>query len=348
MSMRSKYKSSYKRRSNRSSNRVMLLTFSILAFVGVVGSFVLLLIMQSKDTDQVDSSYISVYIARENIASGQEINTSMLEEIQVQPDISADYYCNLDCLGKIAIVDIPQGMTVLQNMIGTQEMKEGQREVECEIITLSDNLTENNYVDVRIMMPNGEDYIVLAKKSVHDLMKSEDIQEERCYLWMSEDEILYYSAAIVDAYLYPGASLYTTKYIEPMIQKESIITYVPSLGTIAMMRENPNIIQEAIKYLKEDHRKQLENRLTDYLNKDIREVLWDEEESLTTTPANNHEGTVNENAEIDSNATSMNELNTQVVGNEDETKDDVGEDSIEEDAMSVFVDDSDEKEAQME
>ncbi len=345
MSMRSKYKSSYKRRSNRNSNRVILIACSILACVGVIGSIVfLLLMMKSEDTKQVDQDYISVYIAKENITSGQEITTSMLQEIQVKSDTLANYYCTLDCLGQIAIVDIPQGMAVLQNMICTQEMKEEQREVECEIIALSDHLTENDYVDVRIMMPNGEDYIVLAKKSVHDLMVSEENQEERCYLWMSEDEILYYSAAIVDAYLYPGASLYTTKYIEPMIQKESIITYVPSLGTITMMRENPNIIQEAIKYLKEDHRKQLENRLTDYLNKDIREVLWEEENSMALTPVNNNDSIVIENEEISSSATSSNDVNADGIEKEKETRDDLGA-NPKEDVVSLFVEDSDEKEA---
>ncbi len=349
MSMKSKYKSSYKRRFNRNSNRVMLLVFCILALVGVIGTFAFLLLsMKAKDTKQVDQSQISVYIAKENIISGQEITESMLEEIQVKPEMPANYYCNLDCLEQIAIVDIPQGMTILHNMLCIKEMKDEQREVECEIITLSDNLTENDYVDVRIMMPNGEDYIVLAKKSVHDLMRSEDNEEERCYLWMSEDEILYYSAAIVDAYLYPGASLYTTKYIEPMIQKESIVTYVPSIGTITMMKENPNIIQEAIKYLKEDHRKQLENRLTDYLNKDIREVLWQDEDNSTINSASSLDGVVMEKIEANSPTPPASNLDDAATKIEEQTKDDLGENPTEEDTMSVFVDDSDVKEASME
>ena len=275
MQIKSKYKSGYKKKKN--VRKYLFIIVSILLIFGVIGTGTYLFYyMNHKDsaTAQVNEGGITMYQAAEPIQHGQIITASMLVETKGKAACEEAYYSSLDCIGQVAVVDIPQGMTLMQNMCRLPDVKPGDREVECEIITLSDNLIENDCVDVRLMMPNGEDYIVIAKKGVHDLYTSEDGQEEVCYLWLSEDEILYYSAAVVDAYLYQGASLYTTKYIEPSIQEASLVTYVPSLGTITMMKENPNLFDLALSKLKLEDRKLLENRLTEYLNLDIRERNW--------------------------------------------------------------------------
>ncbi|MDD5937054.1 MAG: hypothetical protein PUC65_16065 [Clostridiales bacterium] len=324
MSMKSKYKSGYKRHSVHRSSRTILLILCIVIFCGVIGSGLYLIFnIKSKDAQTSEGDLIKIYVAKEEIARGNRITTSKVEEIQVHPEMDVNYYSNSSCMEQIAAVDIAPGMPILSNMICSPDVEEGQREVECEILTLSDNLVDNDYVDVRIMMPNGEDYIVLAKKSVHDLTRSEDNQDEKCYLWMSEDEILYYSAAIVDAYLYPGSSIYTTKYIEPLIQEPSITTYVPSIGTMTMMKQNPNLLKEAIGHLKEKNRKQLENRLTNYLNKDIREDLWSETETSI------EDTVINPSNEEDEGAIS-------VIKDDGQTEDIKDK----QEALSVFVDDS--------
>lgn len=274
MQVKSKYKSGYQRKKN--GKKYLLIMLSIVLFAGVVGTgaYLFYYISQKDTTTQETKSSITMYQAAQTINRGELITASVLVETKANPACEELHYSSLDCIGQVAIVDIPQGMTLMNNMYRMPDVQPGDREVECEIIALSDNLNENDYVDVRLMMPNGEDYILLAKKAVHDLYTSEDGQDQVCYLWLSEEEILYYSAAVVDAYLYQGASLYTTKYIEPTIQEASYVTYVPSLGTITMMKENPNLFELALSKLRMEDRKLLENRLTDYLNLDIRERNW--------------------------------------------------------------------------
>lgn len=274
MQKKSKYKSGF--RKNRDIKKSVWIMISSILLVGVIGSLCYLIYyLNHKDTTATVSNEneITVYTAQDTISHGQVITAAMLVETKGN-DSYASFYSSLECIGQVAIVDIPKGMPLMQNMCRVPDVKSEEREVECEIITLSDNLMENDYVDVRLMLPNGEDYIVLAKKGVHDLYRSEDDKEEVCYLWLSEEEILNYSAAVIDAYLYQGGCLYTTKYIEPTLQTASIVTYVPSLGTLAMMKENPNLFELAVSQLKLDQRKLLENRLTDYLNLDIRERNW--------------------------------------------------------------------------
>lgn len=274
MQIKSKYKAGYKKKNEL--KKYCLIIISSILFVGVIGlGCYLIFYVNQKDTKEssTKTQEITVYTAADMIQHGQPITASMLVETKGK-SLYENYYCSLDCIGQIAIVDIPKGMPIMQNMCRSSEVEPEDREVECEIIKLSGNLIENDYVDVRLMLPNGEDYIVLAKKGVHELFRSEEEKEEVCYLWLSEEEILYYSAAVVDAYLYQGACLYTTKYIEPTLQEASIVTYVPSLGTLAMMKENPNLYELAVSQLKLDERKLLENRLTDYINLDIRERNW--------------------------------------------------------------------------
>lgn len=275
----------YKMRRNHASKalsghkNIVMKVICLFLLIGIVITGGLLFFYTRQEPEKVrskETSTLVCYAAAQDIACGQKITKEMVKEVTIIPSMKEEYYAGLNCIGQYAAVTISTDMTLLQNMIEIQEINEQEREVECQVISLNKNLTENDRVDVRIMLPNGEDYIVLSKKGVHGI-SNEDKDKKLCYLWMTEDEILYYSAAIVDAYLYPGTVLYTTKYIQPKVQTPSVVTYVPSLSTMTMMKENPNILREAVSYMKGEDRKQLENRLTDYLNKDIRTMSWDEE-----------------------------------------------------------------------
>jgi hypothetical protein len=348
MQLKSKYKSGYRKKKNL--RKSLFIIISAVLFSGVLGSGAYLFYyINHKDstTAHANENSITMYLAAEPIQHGQTITASMLVETEANAACDDAYYSSLDCIGQVAIVDIPQGMTLMQNMYRLPDVKSGDREVECEIISLSDNLIENDSVDVRLMLPNGEDYIVLAKKGVHDLYTSEDGQEEICYLWLSEEEILYYSAAVVDAYLYQGASLYTTKYIEPSIQEASLVTYVPSLGTITMMKENPNLFDLALSELKLEDRKLLENRLTDYLNLDIRERNWnvsskEQSEDQTEQSENTIQGensAQEENVRQEENATQGENANKESNESLDDANNDQKNQEEDKVDVSAFVED---------
>ena len=83
------------------------------------------------------------------------------------------------------------------------------------------------------------------------------------------------SSAIVDAYLYSGAYLYCTKYIEPTLQEASIVNYQPSLASQELIQNNPNIVEVAEKALSQTLRKELENRLANSIDLKVGEISWD-------------------------------------------------------------------------
>ncbi len=108
------------------------------------------------------------------------------------------------------------------------------------------DLAKGDYIDVRIMLPSGQDYIVVAKKEV-DIPEINGVPSENT-IWMnlSEDEILHMSCAIIDAYQIRGAKIYATKYTEAGMQDAAIPTYPINESTSQLLRNDPNILQRAM------------------------------------------------------------------------------------------------------
>ena len=140
-------------------------------------------------------------------------------------------------------------------MVNQESMTNDQRIVEYQSITISSTIEENDVVDIRICYPDGEDYLILSKKTVHDL---KDMTS--CSLWLNEEELLLMSSALVDLYLFQGGKIYTTKYIEPTIQDGLLSNYIPSKEVADVISKDPNIIETASAYLSEQQREELEGR----------------------------------------------------------------------------------------
>ena len=119
------------------------------------------------------------------------------------------------------------------------------------------NLRKGDVVDLRISFPNGEDYIVISKKSIKDLY----IKQNTLWLWLNEIEIHRVQSAIIDAYLNSGTRLYVLKYVQPEMQEKAIPTYIVNQNVMDVMKDSPNIIQLAEQELAIEARNNLEKRL---------------------------------------------------------------------------------------
>lgn len=203
----------------------------------------------------------AAYVALRDIAVGECITIENVQPVTVYGSQPQENYLTEDELGRLALVLIPTGTHVLKTMATDQQVAEDAREVLFDVISINPNLLNDETVDIRIMYPNGENYIVLSKKNIKNWDGGTD-----CYLWLNEEEILLMSSAMVDAYLYPGSSIYTAKYIEPNLQGASVVTYIPSEESMALIKSDPNIIEVASEYLSEKLRRDLESRLVDTLD----------------------------------------------------------------------------------
>lgn len=213
----------------------------------------------------------NVYIATRDILNGEVIQEDMLERKTVYSSQPQDSYITKEVIGKTALVDIVTGTQVLNAMVTANDVASNIRELEYQVITMNSNILQHDTVDVRIFYPNGESYIVLAKKKIVGYTP----ESSSVFLWVDEAELLRMSAAIVDAALYTGSKLYVTRYVEPNYQDASVITYTPSLSILSLIENDPNIIERSSQKLNKDIRKSLENRLTDNMTVDIAAIHWD-------------------------------------------------------------------------
>lgn len=181
-------------------------------------------------------------------------------------------------------IDVPAGTIVTKDMVveSGKETTNDERILEYNMIILPSQLKNGDYVDIRLSLPNGQDYIVLSKKRVEGT--------DATGLWMKVDEleIMTMNNAIVEAYMIEGAKLYALQYTEAGMQEKSIPTYAVSGDVYYAMMNNPNITDEAWKglearYNSEYRTKYMDSSLFLYeedRNKSVESGLEDEIESI--------------------------------------------------------------------
>ncbi len=163
--------------------------------------------------------------------------------------------------GTYAVVDIAASQPVTANMTRVFDLSTENdasiREFEITAANLMIDQKENEAVDVRIVYPNGEDYVVLSKKYIKNL----NLGSMTWFTDMNEDEILRFQSAVIDAYTMTGARIYTTRYMDDSLQNAAEVTYVVRATTEDLIRQDPNVYQTAAYELNASARLALEVRL---------------------------------------------------------------------------------------
>lgn len=112
------------------------------------------------------------------------------------------------------------------------------RSREFNMISLPSNLVEGDYIDIRILFPTGEDYLVVAGKEVVGTGANAD--SNSIFLELNEEEIVRVSSAIIESYISDGINVYATKYINP---DEQLNNYV-HVDYVAMYDDAVKKLQE--------------------------------------------------------------------------------------------------------
>lgn len=119
-------------------------------------------------------------------------------------------------------------------------------------IQLSSKMQQGDYVDLRILFPDGTDYIILSKKKILDIERESDAkgQTEQGLVWfmVSEEEILRLSSAVVEAASENGSVIYALQYAGKD-QKPAIMNYPVKKNIRSLIKENPNVVKRAANIL---------------------------------------------------------------------------------------------------
>lgn len=229
---------------------------------------VLLLVREMKSINDakeaLEQANSTVYVAISDLKSGETITIDedfSMETVRTKVDpstvISMDDWEYTDDEGNIVPkytedgtqiyktikmkIDVPAGTIVTKEMIYEDgyERDASERIQEYNMIALPSNLKNGDHIDIRLTMPTGQDYIVLAKKEV------EGTTDTGLWLKVNEQEILTMNNAIVESYILPGSKLYAIPYTEAGIQEPATTTYHVGSAVMDLIDKNPNITAEA-------------------------------------------------------------------------------------------------------
>ncbi|GKU78126.1 SAF domain-containing protein [Paenibacillus sp. L3-i20] len=188
-----------------------------------------------------------------------------IAETDVEKRALPDYFTPEDVIalpeqviGKVMKLNGKPGTALTSEMVYDQEQLDPSlRKEEAQYIRLPIRVQPLDIVDIRIVFPNGEDYIVLSKKKLDDV----DAGNQLSYFTVNEEERQLLQSALVDAYT-NKAELYGIQYVEPELQPKAVVTYTPNLDVMKVLRSNPNIVAKAKLSLNEGLRSELDTRLS--------------------------------------------------------------------------------------
>ena len=227
----------------------------------IMAVVVLILIKKNKDLqadyNALKAKQSTVLVAAADLRSGDILDYDedfMFETVQTTIDkttvVSEEDWQYFDSEGlaipdkekKIMLkIDVPAGEIVTKDMIEEVEdpTVDSDRIVEYNMFILPSTLRNGDYIDIRLLLPSGKDYVVLSKKRVLGC------NETTIWLQVSEEEILLLNNAIVEAYTISGSKLYASLYAEAGMQNAAQATYMPSSDVMALILQDPNIVSEA-------------------------------------------------------------------------------------------------------
>ena len=157
-------------------------------------------------------------------------------------------YLELNSVPLVAKVNMNANTLITTELLSKSDnmVQDDMRKQEYNMVVLPMDLTTGDYIDIRLMLPSGQDYIVVSKKEVEIPNVGGIDSADTIWINMTEDEILHMSCAIIEAYQINGAKLYATKYTEAGMQAAATPTFPINESTSALLESDPNVLERAM------------------------------------------------------------------------------------------------------
>ena len=195
----------------------MLIGFGIGLLIGVVISAIAIAYSvitvkgyrEGTSKEFIEKYQKSVPCFTRDIRQGEKILDDMIQDVRVHINNVPENVETGVIVGQVAKYNIPKGIPIVAGMVTEQLIAKDLRQIESNVILMPSDVVEGDIVDVRIMYPNGTDYVVAKEIQV------DKINDTTLYFNVDEEELLLIDSATVDSFLYQGTKIYAVKYVEP-------------------------------------------------------------------------------------------------------------------------------------
>ena len=251
--------------------------------IGLILCVCLYMFLTSSSGTIVKGNTVSVCVLNTTVKSGGVISLSNIStKVMSAENVPADAVTVTSDV--VAKIDLSAGTILTAGMLNTSAttLTNDLREQEYNMITLPTTLTVGDFIDIRLQLPNGGDYIVVSKKQVLNCNST------TIWLNMYEEEIELMSNAIIEYYIMAGSKLYATTYTEPGLQTAAVGTYVPNSTVSTLIASNPNITNyinsdryaDKLKEIRNNHINTAVNSYSENAISNIESNMKDEIETL--------------------------------------------------------------------
>lgn len=235
-----------------------------IVIAGVIIAFLAMqLVKVTNEQKESKATLKRVYVLTQDINSGdsitaekltlQEVESNMIPadavsaaELSTKTNVEDEEGNLIKKVNVISKINLKKGTVLTSDMIAEEgEITADLRKVEYNMIALTSQLATNKYVDIRLRLPSGKDFIVTSHKKI-EIPNIDGVDSvNTIWLNLNETEILTLSCAIVESYKIEGSLLYATEYVEPGLQNAATLTYLPDDATINLINQDPNCVAEA-------------------------------------------------------------------------------------------------------
>lgn len=211
-------------------------------------------------------SDITCWTVASSVKAGDKITEESLEPLSMPSAyVSSVYITDMDeLIGNQYRIALSNGTPLTYDMITADDITDDMREHDIVIDRWPVGLAVGDYIDIRIIFPYGDDYIVIPHKKITA------INGETLKVYLSEEELHTYNGALIDKWLNEeyGASIYADKYIEPGMQQAAVKYYAVPSNIQALMQYDPNIVDKADMTDLSSWRKSIEELLVIFRDED--------------------------------------------------------------------------------
>ncbi len=220
------------------------------------------------ETEAAMSKTIRSYVLTRDVFAGDEITENMIKTVDFQTRASGTLINNEDkdsILGSYAKVKMAAGTVLSADTLCKEPIDpDDHRPFEVFLSYLPEGLLVNDFVDIRVSFPDGEDFIVIPHKRVYEFTGGE-AEATGIVLKLSEEEILRYRSACVDEKAYTDTLIYALPYAGDY-QYKATDYYPVNDEVFSLLQWDPNIQDLYVLESETARRDNLEDANFNYMN----------------------------------------------------------------------------------